>query len=55
MPKPKRQKKIKTGIYIEEELMKALQQIADRTLIPKSSLIRLGIKKIVEEYSKKLR
>jgi len=50
-----RKRKIKTSLYLDKDVLDALQRISDRTMIPKSNLIRLGIKKIVEEYSKKLR
>jgi Ribbon-helix-helix domain len=53
MPRP-RTGKIKTSIYLDVEVFDALKQISDRTLIPTSNLIRLGIKKIVAEYNAKL-
>ena len=55
MPKPDTPKKRKTSIYLDSDILDALKHISDRTMIPQANLIRLGIKKIIQEYSAKLK
>jgi Ribbon-helix-helix domain len=54
MAKPKvgKGRKIKTSIYLDEDRLKALKSISDKTLIAMSVLIRKGIDLVIAEYSK---
>ena len=45
-------RKIKTSVYLDEDRLKALKNISDKTLIAMSVLIRKGIDLVIAEYSK---
>jgi hypothetical protein len=46
-------KLLKTSFYIDEERLRRLKEVSDRTMIPMARLIRKAVDRILEEYSTK--
>ena len=54
MAQAKKEKKVSTTVYLEEDQLEALKKLSDRTRVPVAEYIREGVDMVLERHGAKL-